>query len=262
MKTVIYFLICYLILLGASYYFQEKLIFFPQKLDKDYNFQLPNFGQELMLETADGIKINAILYAYPTHKKIIIYFHGNAGSLAGWKEAADKLLALGCNVLMIDYRGYGKSEGTFSEKGLYNDGEAAYEYVKKQGYADNQIIFYGRSLGSGVAVEMALRHPVYGLILETPYTSLPKLAMNRHWFLFPTLLSRYHFDNLTKIAQLKIPILLLHGSDDELIPISHSEKLNQYIKTPKTFIIIPHGQHNNLNSFPLYEESIKDFLHH
>lgn len=260
MKTITYILFFYVLLLSISYVAQDKFIFFAQKLDPKYDFKLPYLATELLLKTADGTKINAILYQRPNNKKIIIYFHGNAGSLANWKEVSTELLDLGCNVLIMDYRGYGKSEGTFSEKGFYTDGETAYQYAKELGYTNEQIIFYGRSLGTGIAIEMALRHPVRGLILETPYTSLPQLAMRSYWYLLPNLLLRYQFNNLTKVSQLKMPVLLLHGTDDELIPVSHSKKLNAAITTNKTLVIIPHGQHNNLSSFPLHQKSIQDFL--
>jgi fermentation-respiration switch protein FrsA (DUF1100 family) len=260
LKTLIYIILFYVAFLGVNYLFQDRLIFFPEKLTKNYPFTLPPFAKELTLKTRDGIDINGILYQLPANKEIVIYFHGNAGSLVGWKDVSNQFLALDYNFLIIDYRGYGKSAGTFSEKGFYADGEAAYEYAKKLGYQDNQIIFYGRSLGTGIAIEMAIRHPVKGLILETPFTNLSAIAMKTHWYLLPTILLRYKFNNLQKASALKIPVLILHGYDDELIPFYHSQKLNDALLAPHTLIAIPHGNHNNLESFPQHNNAIKQFL--
>lgn len=260
LKVIGYFVFLYLTILGAAYYLQEKIIFFPETLNKEYDFKLPLEAKEYLLTTQDGIKINALLYQRPANKKIIIYFHGNAGSLADWKGVAPTLLSLGCNVFIIDYRGYGKSEGKFSEAGFYLDGEAAYQFIKDLGYKDNQIIFYGRSLGSGIAIEMASKHKVKALILETPFLSFTHLALQRHWFLLPRILLRYKFDNVQKIKQLNLPILIMHGQKDELIPVEHSYALSKKIKYPHQLVILPQGQHNDLDTYSLYAETLKDFL--
>lgn len=260
MRTIILYIFIYINILGLSYYFQDKFIFFPQKLAANFNFQLPPYANELTLTTKDGTKINAIFYHHAKNKKIIIYFHGNAGSLADWKNVSEELPQTEYNLLIIDYRGYGKSEGTFSETGLYADGEAAYDYAKKLGYSDQQIIFYGRSLGAGVAVEMALRHPVSGLILETPFTSITALAWKHYWYLLPNLFLRYEFNNLNKVSHLTMPVLLLHGDEDELISLSHSLELNKQIRSEHTLVVIPKGGHNNLSSFSLYQTAVNHFL--
>lgn len=260
MNILLYSLFFYAILLSILYFQQEKLIFFPEKLTSNYNFQLPPYAKDLSLKTSDGLNISAILFSQPENKTIIIYFHGNGGSLSSWKSAGEELFAMGCNVLIIDYRGYGKSNGVFSESGLYMDGEAAYDYVTKLGYTNKNIIFYGTSLGSGIAVEMAIRHPGKGLILEAPFISLTKAAMKNYWFIFPKLLLRYQFDNINKVSKLTMPVLLIHGSDDEVIPVSHSQVLNEAIKTPHTLTIIPNAIHNNLRSFPEHAIAIKKFL--
>jgi pimeloyl-ACP methyl ester carboxylesterase len=199
-------IVIFFIAVIALYIFQTRLIFYPGKLSKNHRFNLRPTDKEVFLKTSDDETIHGIFYR-GYRSEIILYFHGNAGDLKGWQFAVEDLIDLGYNVLLIDYRGYGKSTGTISEKGFYADAEAAYQFVMHQkDFTIKDIIIYGRSVGTGVAVELASRHKVKGLILESPYTSLKKLANEKLPFFFPSLYLRYNFDNLKKINQVKFPI--------------------------------------------------------
>lgn len=253
------FILCLLVLLFV-YIYQDKLVFFPQKFSNDFDFNLSPNEKELFIETSDSEKINAIYATLPGNRNVVLYFHGNATSLNTWQAVADDLLSKGVNLLMIDYRGYGKSTGTFSENGFYKDAEAAYEYLKANGYNDSSIYFYGRSLGSGVAVEMATRHPVRGLVLEAPYTSMLQVAKNRHPYLLPHLLLKYKFNSLEKAGRIKTPVLILHGTNDAVIPVKQAYELFDAIKEEKKMIALKGGDHNNLSAFDNYYTALSNFL--
>lgn len=252
--------VIYFVVLMCAYLFQNKLLFYPKKFNLDYNFNLSANDKELFLKTIDGETISAVYATLPENKKVMLYFHGNGTSLDQWKSIADEMLPKGVNVLLVDYRGYGKSTGSFSEQGFYNDGEAGYQYLLANGYTDSTIYFYGRSLGSGVAVELSVKHNVKGLILESPYTSVIDVAKKHHPFLIPQLLLHYNFNSLSKAALLKIPVLLFHGVKDETIPVAQGEKLAAAIHSKKEVIIIKEGNHANLSMFDEYHDALQKFL--
>jgi uncharacterized protein len=250
----------YILVLILLYFFQTRLIFHPGKLKPDFKFKLAPDDDEVFLKTHDGTRIHG-LYYHGTRPEVILYFHGNAGDLSGWQFVAEDFVSYGYHVFIIDYRGYGKSEGTISEGGFYQDADAAYQYlINTKGFAKQDVIVYGRSIGTGVAVELATKHPVNGLILEAPYTSLGALANEKLPFLFPSLYLKYSFNNEKKIGAVKCPVMLIHGGDDSLIPSSHSKKLFQQIKTQKKLTLIPRGSHNDLNSFEEYHTFLEKEL--
>jgi len=250
-------IIVYLAIQIILYVLQTRLIFYPGKLSPAFKFKLRPGDEEVFLETKDSEKINAIFYK-GNKAEVILYFHGNAGDLSGWQFAAEDFSLLEYYVLIVDYRGYGKSSGTISENGFYADAEAAYNFLTgEKDFAPENIIVYGRSIGSGVAVEIASKFPCKGLVLESPYSSLKKLADEKLPFFFPSLYLKYSFDNFKKINEVKCPIIFLHGVKDTLIPVSHAKKLCEKFKGRKKLVLVAEGSHNDLNSFD--EHSV--FLH-
>jgi fermentation-respiration switch protein FrsA (DUF1100 family) len=255
-RWTISILAIFLLMGGLLHTFQTSMIFYPGKLRKDFRFSLVEGAEEVFLNTTDGETINALFYP-GTSSEVILYFHGNAGDLSGWQHISQDFTRLGYSILIIDYRGYGKSSGTITEQGLYKDGEAAYQFlVNEKGYAPEDIIIYGRSIGTGIAVELAARHETKGIILESPFTSLKKLANQKVPFLLPSLFLKYSFDNIGKINSLNSPVLFIHGAKDSLIPVSHTEKLFTAFHGEKEKIIIPGGGHNDLNTFSEYHEAL------
>lgn len=254
-RIVIFLVVGYLFIVMAAFLAQEKLIFHPQQLPQDYQFDLGKGDEEIFLTTPDGEKINALFY-HGKSNNVILYFHGNAGSLAGWQQIADDFTTLGYNFFILDYRGYGKSSGEITEQGLYLDAEAAFQYlIKEKDFSPDQIIIYGRSIGSGIATELARRYTAKGLILESPFTSLKELANQKMPFLFPSLFLQFHFENIKKLSEINCPMVFIHGDRDGLIPPSHSKKLHEARSGKKKLIIIAQGSHNDLN---LYEEYHKE----
>lgn len=258
-KILICIAIIYCILLIAAWCMQTSLIFHPGKLPQKFRFPLPHNGREISLTTTDSQTINALFFQ-GRKDDVILYFHGNAGDLSGWQHIAGDFTSLGYSVFIIDYRGYGKSSGTISEKGLYKDADAAYQYLLQNGFTPQHIIIYGRSIGTGVATDLASRHHTRGLILEAPYTSLKDLATQKLPLLLPALILRYRFNNISKIQEVKSPIIFFHGADDSLIPPSHTNALYDRFTGQKKKIIIARATHNDVNEFPEYHAVLQNTL--
>ncbi len=241
--------------------FQSKIIFFPETLPESHQFYLSANEEEVFIETPDGERLNGIWSTVENRKGLVLYFHGNAGSLDGWKGVARDFNRLNYEVLIIDYRGYGKSTGTITEDGLYTDAQAAWDFALARGIAASDIVIYGRSIGTGPASELALRvKDARALVHETPFTSLLDIANSIYPFLLPKLTLRFHFENDKKLPQLTMPMLLIHGTQDEVIPLSHSKELHELLKGRASLAIIEGGTHNDLGAFPAYEQALGDFL--
>ena len=262
LKSIAWFvIIAYAVIVIVLYTLQRKLIFYPGVLARDYKFNTEDGTEEVALTAGDGETISGLFFEGEL-PDVIVYFHGNAGDLSGWQFVASDFTSLGLNFFIIDYRGYGKSTGKITEEGLYHDADAAYKYLLDRGFHPHNIIIYGRSIGSGVAVDLAARQLAKGLILESPFSSLGALANEKFPFFLPSLYLRFRFDNIGKINRVKCPVILLHGSDDVLIPASHSRKLFDAFKGTKKMIIVDRGAHNDLHAFVQYRDFLRDDLPH
>ncbi|MBK8848039.1 MAG: alpha/beta hydrolase [Bacteroidetes bacterium] len=258
-KIIFILIILYGLVLLAAYIFQERLLFYPSKLPSDYEFNAGPNAEELFLETSDNERINA-LHINKGSKKIILYFHGNAGVMDSWQLTYDNFKNTGYGLLIIDYRGYGKSTGTPSEKGLYADAQAAYNYLLQQGFDSDSIIIYGRSLGSGVACHLMAMHNKGRLILETPYTSIMDIAKKNYPYFIPQFTLRNRFSCIRYMKHIRVPLLLVHGTQDEVVPYHHVTTLHGLYLGPKTLITISNGAHNNLREFDAYTNALIAFL--
>jgi hypothetical protein len=252
-------LLIYLSVLLLAFLVQTRLIFFPTRLSDDHPFRTDVPAEEIFLQTPDNEKINGLFFP-GSSKKVILYFHGNAGSLDSWQYVSDQFRELGLNVFMIDYRGYGKSTGSISERGLNTDGRAAYDYLLQRGFVPADIIVYGRSLGSGIAVQLASTVTIGAIILESPYVSIKRLAWEKMPFLLPGLYIRYHFDNLGRINEVRAPLLVVHGERDSTIPYRHGKMLFDRFNGQKEMVSIKGGNHNDLEDFREFREGIDKFL--
>jgi len=246
--------------LVLGYAMIDRFIFYPEKLPGDFSYHLKPEDRELFVETQDGEQINGILFKSKENRGVMLYFHGNAGSLSSWQYVAEDIVPKGYDLLVIDYRGYGKSTGKITEEGFYLDAEACYAELLSMGYGPDKIILYGRSLGTGVAIEMATRKSTSALVLESPFTSLPELASHLIPIPIPTFYIPYKFDSLAKAPGIKVPSLVLHGDEDELIPPEMGRKVHDALGGPKRFVSIRGGGHNNLSDFPEYHEALKKFI--
>ena len=228
----------------AFVYFPEKgLSASPEDIGLAY--------EDVDFETGDGLQLHG--WYIPGDRDVtVLWFHGNAGNIAGrmtnLKRVHDELQV---NVFLFDYRGYGRSQGGPSEEGLYRDAEAALAYVKsRDDLAPERIVYFGRSLGAAVAVDLATRQRPYGLILESAFPSIPYLAEN-NYPAFPTWLVKQfvqaRYDSLNKIAGVDAPLLMLHGDNDDTVPMEAGRVLFNAAKDPKSFYVVSGAGHNDMH---------------
>ncbi len=203
--------------------------------------------QDHFFTTADGVRLNGWFIPHRDARATLVWFHGNAGNI-GHRVENIKLLhdKVKIHIFIFDYRGYGRSTGSISEEGTYRDGAAALDFVRQQlGVDAKNLIIFGRSLGAAVAAEMALRFACRGLILETPFTSIRDMAKT----VFPVLpigpLLQTRFDVLEKVAKVTVPLLVLHGDRDDLVPYEQGRKVFAAARAPKEFYTIRGATHND-----------------
>jgi pimeloyl-ACP methyl ester carboxylesterase len=238
-----------LVLLGAYLWAQQAhFIFFPEANIRETPADYGVHFEETWL-TVEGEKMHG-WWMPGASEKTLLYLHGNGINIGANAEHAARFQALGLSVLLVDYRGYGRSHGEFpSEQSVYADASAMWSYlVEDRGIESRKIFIYGHSLGAAVAIELALRHPnAAGLIVESAFTSIADMAERDPLFgLVPVgLILRHHFDSINKIAHLKLPVLFIHGSRDALVPASMSQLLYEAAPHPKRIVLLPGGGHDN-----------------
>ena len=205
-------------------------------------------ASNIRIKTGDGEQLVAWFAPPKDGKPIVLFFHGNAEILAWRVERFKKLTQDGVGLLAVSFRGYAGSTGTPSEAGLLADGEAAYSFAAAR-YPANRIALWGYSLGSGVAVRLAAKHPVAKLVLEAPYTSTVDVAAARYPFMPVKWLMLDQFHSLDYIKDVHAPLLVLHGGADHVVPIGFGEELFAAANEPKRFVRFPEGGHINLDRF-------------
>lgn len=247
-------------MIGSSLYFlQEKLMFFPTKLEEDYTYSFKHPHEELFLRPTDDVLLNAIHFKTENPKGVILYFHGNAGDLSRWGKITEYFVEKNFDVLVMDYRTYGKSKGKLSEQGFYDDAQFCYDYLLER-YKESEIILYGRSLGTGVANYLASKNEPKQLILETPYYSISDIARYR-FPMFPVKsLIKYQFNSFEYIQNVKCPITIIHGTHDQVVPYSSGNKLFKVAPQNTVMKTIDGGRHNDLVNFDAYHRAMKDIL--
>jgi fermentation-respiration switch protein FrsA (DUF1100 family) len=219
--------------------FEDSLIYFPTKGNVG-----PSPGEEVTLTASDGVKIHGWHMAHAGAQVTILHLHGNGGNLEHRRDLVRDLAGLKANVLAIDYRGYGKSEGKPDEKGLYADARAAYDWLCARTKPE-RIVLHGESLGAGPACELAATVPCGGLIVQSAFTSAKDMAARvmpwfpARWFM------RSNYDNLSKVARISCRKLFIHGRADEMIPFEMGERLFAAAAEPK-WIASFSGGHNDL----------------
>jgi len=238
----------YIFMVSILYFGQRNLMYFPSQeaLGSPGASQLPEM-QTVLVKTEDGL--NLVAWFAPPKKrngKVIVLFHGNANSIAARAFKARYFLDAGYGVYLCEYRGFAPNAGNPSEQGFYSDARAAVSFLKVQGYAPAQLVFYGESIGTGVAVEMAKEYPPAALILEAAYTSTLDVAKMRYFYVPVSLLMKDRFDSLSKIGDIHAPLLALHGDADNVVPYRFGRQLFASANAPKTFLSFPGGGHVDL----------------
>jgi len=225
-------------------FLQSKLIYFPSRGYSDTPADLGLEYEDLRLTASDGVKVAAWFVGHPNASASVIFLHGNAGNMSGRLDTLRVLHRAGFNVLMLDYRGYGESEGSPTEQGTYADVEAAWRHLTDvKGEPPRRIVLFGRSLGGAIAIESARRHEPGALVVDATFTNLHDIGRLHYPFLPVGWLLTYRYDSLEKVPHVRCPKLFIHAADDSLIPISNGRRLFEAAAEPKEFLETP-GEHN------------------
>ncbi len=253
--AIVYAAICV-----AFYFLQDFFFFRPEILAKHFQYVYPFPFEEVDFEMEDGGFINGLHFKVPNSKGVVFYLKGNSRSVKGWAKFARDFIGKGYDFFMIDYRGFGKSKGRRTETTLYNDSQTVYKWLSSN-YPEDEIVVYGRSLGSGIAARIASWNKPKMLILDSPYYSF-LYQIKRYAFILPlVILLRYQIRTDRFIKKVTCPIFILHGTKDRLISYKQSELLQQLMPNQTTLLPIENAGHNNLPDFPEYHEYLYDMLH-
>src|SRR6185312_2711964 len=245
----------------ALYYLQEKLLLHNTPLSADYQFKfsVPFKEVNIPLNAKDNLNLVQFFPEDSTRKGVVLYFHGNRENINHYAAYAVNFIKHDYEVWMVDYPGYGKTTGKFTEENVYMQAREVYKLANTKFGAGN-IIVYGKSLGSGIAAWLASRKPCKRLILETPYYSIPDL-FSHYAPIYPVeSLSKFKFPTGEYLKEVKVRVTIFHGTDDWIIPYSYAAKLKQVLKPGDEFIAIDKGSHNNLNDFSLFHEKLDSIL--
>jgi len=249
---------------GAIYYIVSRLVYQPTRYPGGWwHTQAESGARDVWLRTSDGLRLNAWFVEAPVEapgsRMVTLYLHGNGGNLAHRPGHLREMIAAGSSVLILDYRGYGKSEGRPTERGLYRDADAAYDHLIGMGYGPSQIVVHGESLGSAVAADLAGRRPCAGLILECPFISLSDMAGK----IVPLIgrLFASGFNTRRKVAGVHAPVLIVHGDRDRTIPYAMGRAVFEAANEPKSFWTVEGATHVDIveAAGPLYRAQLQAF---
>jgi hypothetical protein len=245
----------------ALYFLQEKFLFHPRKLARDHVFNFSFPFKEINLPLTEERNLSIIRFTVPDsiRKGVVLYFHGNRRNIERYAPYAGHFTRNNYEVWMVDYPGFGKTNGKLSEAILYQDAMQLYKMANAQ-YAPDSIIIYGKSVGTGIAAQLAARTDCKRLILETPYYSIESL-MKHYAFIYPvSWMAKYKFPVHEYLQRVHVPVSLIHGSRDEIIPYKQSKRLLSESSPGTELITIEQGRHNNLNDYKLFHEKLDSLL--
>ncbi|MCG8004600.1 MAG: lysophospholipase [Candidatus Thiodiazotropha lotti] len=255
--TILSIFLGYAILCLYYYLNQVNIIFPASRIDTDTEFTFTIDHQELFIDTPDGARLHGVLFRAIKPKGVILHFHGNAENMLSMQYAAEPFVDRNYSFLAMDYRSYGKSSGELSEENLFADAALFLEYLKKAGWESSKIILYGRSIGTGVAIQLASKADLGGMILYAPFYSLTDLA-DYHFPLLPSdLLLKFPMDSASYLNGVQAPVLILHGSDDRIIPLDQAERL---ARIKGKLVVLINGRHNDLYGHEKFWFEIDTFL--
>lgn len=249
----------YVLLAVVAYFIQDKFIFKPEVLPADFKYNYDTPFRELNFDIATGVNINGLHFYVKNAKGLVLYFHGNSRSIKGWAKYAKDFTRYQYDVVLVDYRGFGKSTGKRAEKAMLSDMQFVYDTLAVN-MPEHHIVVYGRSMGSGFACKLASDNKPRYLILDAPYYSFLKVAERFLPILPHKWILRYHLRTDRWIRHVNCHTYILHGNRDWLIPIAQSKQLAALMPGKITLIEIAGGGHNNLPTFPQYHNFLRDIL--
>nr|WP_313786765.1 alpha/beta fold hydrolase [Allomuricauda sp.] len=250
----------YVLLSVLLYYLQDYFLFKPEKLPKDFQFYYDNQEiEEYNFETRDGATINGLRFKSKDPKGVVFYLKGNSRSIKGWGKFAVDFTRHGYDVIMVDYRGFGKSTGRRTQKAIKRDMQVVYNKIKEK-VPEKYIILYGRSMGSGFAAKLASMNQPRMLILDAPYYSLSKVAKKFIPFMPLSLLIKFPMPTYKWLKYVNCPIHIIHGTDDRLIPYKTSVKLSKIKPGLSKLYTVIGGGHKDLNNFESYHSMLEEII--
>lgn len=250
-------------LIGILFYnFQEQLIFHPTVVEVDSNYGFKQPYKEVWITDDDAVKTHLVQFmvADSMQKGLVLYFHGNRDNINRYKGFVEKFTKQGYAVWMPDYPGFGKSTGKLTEAALYEQALQVYKMARVQ-YKPEQIIIYGKSMGTGVASQLASVRDCKRLILETPYYSMQSLIGMYLWMYPLQNILHFKFPSNENLLKVTAPITIFHGTDDGVIPYRNAVQLKAVLKPVDEFITIEKGSHKDLNNFLLMQQKMDSLLH-
>ena len=260
-KILLSLVLVYLMLVSIMVIFQRSLMYHPTR---EWTADPAQHGIEVVTyPTDDGLTLTSWYVPPKGDKPVFVLFHGNAENISSWISVPDYFAKLGYGFLLAEYRGYGNNPGKPSEQGFYKDGRAAMTWLMKdRKIPENNIIIYGMSLGSGTASQMASEYKnVKALVLEAPFTSMINEAGDVYPWVGPFRHLLFDkFDNISKVPSFRMPVIVLHGSADEVISPAHGKTVFEALTSPvKQYVLLPGGHHNDLRDFGLFQK-IETFI--
>ncbi len=256
----------YLLFVGLVYAMQGRLLYLPNLPGRELAATPEDVGlryEDVRLTASDGVALHGwFVPAGGEGRGTLLFFHGNAGNISHRLESISQFHGLGLDVLIIDYRGYGQSEGKPSEQGTYRDAEAAWRYLTdEREVAPSRIVVFGRSVGGAVGAWLAAKREAGALIVESSFSSLPALAAELYWFLPVRWLSRFRYATAEYAAAADCPVLVIHSRDDDIVPFHHGRAIYESAGEPRQFLELS-GPHNGAHvlSEERYLEGLDDFL--
>lgn len=242
------------------YFLQEKMLFHPEKLPAAHIFEFNIPFKEIYLPVNQQKNLSIVQFTVPDSvcKGVVLYFHGNRKNIERYAPYAKNFTRNNFEVWMMDYPGFGKTTGTRSEQTMYDDAAILYQLARSR-FAKDSILIYGKSIGTGVATQLAALKDCKRVILETPYYSVD--ALMRHYaFIYPvSAMAKYHFPNNTYLKKIDSPITVFHGTKDEVIPYKQSLRLAKE-NAGVQLVTIDKGRHNNLNDSPVFQQHLDSLL--
>lgn len=238
----------YAALLVFLFFSQSRLLYLPNLPSREVIATPEEVGlayEPVTIVTEDGVSLDGWFIPARQSRGVLLFFHGNAGNISHRFDSLKIFNELGLATLILDYRGYGRSQGRPSEEGTYHDANAAWRYLTEQRrIAGEDIVFFGRSLGAAIAAYLAAKHTPGALIIESAFTSIPDIAAEVYPFLPARWLARFHYNTKAHLRSVSCPVLVVHSRDDDIIPFAHGRRLFTAANEPKQFLEI-RGGHND-----------------
>lgn len=254
-----FFIVIYLIIVSYIYFNQTGMIFQNAALPKEYQFEYQSQFEELNIKSFDGVNLHGLLFKAEHSRGLVFYLHGNAGTLETWGSISKIYTSLGYDIFILDYRSFGKSEGEIENEGQLNKDVAMVYAAMKARYPEDKIIITGYSIGSGLATILASENKPKVLILQSPYYSFVELSSMKVPF-FPNFMKKFHLETFRYLPKVKAPVYIFHGTDDQLIPLDHSVRLKNLLKSNANFYPLKNQGHIGVNENDDFQNQLKIIL--